>query len=283
VVAILTDRTELKLAEEEARRKERLASLGELTAGVAHEIRNPLAGIGASAQLLRTRLGEGDERAHLVDLILDEVARLDRIVQNMLEFARPPRPSLRLEDVTETLQRAMDLIEDEASRLRVTVETHVAVGLPRIWIDADQLQQVFLNLLRNGLQAMEDGGGLLRISAQRVARRPYIRHRAGRRQEDRGRLPTGQAALQDWIEVEISDTGHGIPGDAVDRVFNPFYTTRKRGTGLGLSITQAIVHEHGGMISLRSDPGRGTSVRVDLPEDKRRGQRRQPPAGKGKA
>jgi signal transduction histidine kinase len=274
VVAILTDRTELKRAEQEARTKERLASLGELTAGVAHEIRNPLAGIGASAQLLRSRLGAEDDRTRLLDLILDEVARLDRIVESMLGFARPSRPTLRLEDVPVCLERALRLVEGEASRAGIEIQSHIVEDVPRVWIDPDQMEQVFLNLLRNAIQAMEGSGGLLRVTVRRVARRPYLRRRAGRRREDGGRLPLEPPSLMDWVEVEVTDAGHGVSPEALDRVFNPFYTTRKTGTGLGLSITQAIIHEHGGMISLTSEPGRGTTVLVDLPEDKRRGRRR---------
>jgi PAS domain S-box-containing protein len=276
VVAILTDRTELKRAEQEARTKDRLASLGELTAGVAHEIRNPLAGIGASAQLLRSRLGAEDERTRLLDLILDEVTRLDRIVENMLGFARPSRPSLRLEEVPGSLDRALTLVEEEAKQAGIDIERRVAEDLPRVWIDPDQMQQVFLNLLRNAIQAMEGSGGTLRVTIRKVARRPYLRRRAGRRRDDGGRLPPEPPSLMDWVEVEVTDSGHGVTREALERVFNPFYTTRKTGTGLGLSITQAIVHEHGGMISLTSEPGRGTTVLVDLPQDKRRGQRRSP-------
>jgi signal transduction histidine kinase len=101
-----------------------------------------------------------------------------------------------------------------------------------------------------------------------------VRSHGGRRLEDRGKLTAEAGPLQDWIEVEVADTGHGIPRESLDRIFNPFYSTRRRGTGLGLAITQSIVQEHGGMLSVSSEPGRGTQVFVDLPEDKRRHQRR---------
>lgn len=271
VVAILTDRTDLKRVEQEARRKERLASLGALSAGVAHEIRNPLAGIGASAQLLRERL-KGTEQAPLAELILEEVARLDRIVENMLQFARPAQPNLRLEDVRECIQRALDLVMEEASKNDVTVETTFPPDIPKVWIDPDQMVQVVLNLVQNAIQAAS--GGEVRLVLRRVVRRPYVRRRSGRRREDAGRIPGGQPPPQDWVELEITDDGHGVSPENLERLFDPFYTTRKAGTGLGLSITQAIVQEHGGLISIRSAPGKGTTVLVDLPEDKRRGQRR---------
>jgi len=273
VVAILTDHTDLKRAEQEARRKERLASLGELSAGVAHEIRNPLTGIGASAQILRSRLDQDQDMVRLADVILDEVARLDRIVENMLLFARPPQPNLSLEHLQECVERALLLVQEEASERGIAVETDFSPDLARIWIDPDQMVQVALNLFQNAAQAME-GGGTLRVGLRTVSRRPYVRHRPGRRQEDRPRL-SEDVPLQDWVELEVADTGHGMAPEAVERIFNPFYTTRTRGTGLGLSITQAIVREHGGMISVSSEVGRGTTILVDLPEDKRRGRRRQ--------
>ncbi len=273
VVAILTDRTDVKRAEEESRRKERLASLGELSAGVAHEIRNPLAGIAAGAQLLRSRLGEGDERTRLTDMILEESARLERIVESLLQFARPPQPRLQESDLASAVARSLDLVAEDAARRGVEVRRELASGLPRLWIDPEQMVQVLLNLLRNAVQAM-DGGGTLTVALRRVSRRAYIRRRAGRRDEDPERLPGRQGPLQDWLEIEVTDTGQGIEPEALERVFNPFYTTRRSGTGLGLSITQAIVQEHCGMISCSSEPGRGTTFLVDLPVEKRQRRRR---------
>ena len=276
LVAILTDRTELKRAEVSARRKERLASLGELSAGVAHEIRNPLAGIGASAQLLSERLGADENHRRLIELILDEVARLDRIVDSMLQFARPPEPRLRLAPFGDVLDRALGLLAEEAETAGVAIKTQAPGDLPQIWIDPDQIEQVVLNLARNALQAMEESGGslTLTLTLRRVSRPRYVRVRSGRRREDRGAVQPSDGPLQDWVELEVRDTGHGIPPEEIDRIFNPFYTTRKRGTGLGLAISEAIVREHGGMITVQSTPGHGTTVLLDLPEDKRQSQRR---------
>ena len=274
LVAILTDRTEVKRAEVSARRKERLASLGELSAGVAHEIRNPLAGIGASAQLLSERLGADENHRRLVELILDEVARLDRIVESMLQFARPPEPRLRLAPLEAVLERALGLVAEDAETAGVRIDTEGAKDLPHIWIDPDQIEQVILNLVRNALQAMEESGGRLTVILRRVSRPRYVRMRSGRRREDKAGVAPGEGPLQDWVELEVTDTGHGIPADELDRIFNPFYTTRKRGTGLGLAISEAIVREHGGMITVQSTPGHGTTVLLDLPEDKRQGNRR---------
>jgi signal transduction histidine kinase len=253
--------------------KERLASLGELSAGIAHEIRNPLTGIGASAQLLKGRLAGEEGHVRLTDLILDEVARLDRIVENMLEFASPAQPRFRLQSVTACLEKAVELVREEAESSDVLTDVRFD-EVPKAWIDPDQMEQVFLNLLKNAIQAMEDSGGDLKLGVRHVERPTYVRRQAGRREEDRGRLEGGKGPLHSWVEVEITDTGHGMTPGEVERIFNPFYTTRRRGTGLGLSITQSIVQEHGGMISVTSTPGRGTTVLVDLPEDRRRGSRR---------
>lgn len=273
-VAILTDRTDLKRAEQQARRQERLASLGELSAGVAHEIRNPLAGIGASAQLLRERLQDADH-ARLADLILNEVERLDRIVENMLQFARPAQPNLRREPLEACVDRGVELIQERAVRFGVRVEVDIHGDIPPLWIDSDQMVQAVLNILQNAVEAAEGRDeARVRVELGLVRRRPYVRRRAGRRAEDRIRPLEGQAPPQDWVELRVSDNGPGVAQDVLERVFDPFYTTRKQGTGLGLSITQAIVHEHGGRISIQSDPGEGTLVLVDLPLDKRRGNRR---------
>jgi PAS domain S-box-containing protein len=274
IVMILTDRTDLKRAEEEARRKERLASLGELSAGVAHEIRNPLAGIAASAQLLHRRLDEDDARRRFAEVILEEAARLDRIVDSLLRFARPPTPQLAEDSLARCVERALALVRDDAERFEIAISRDFDPELPRVWIDGDQIEQVVLNLLRNAVQAMEEQGGTLHVALRRESRRPYVRRRAGRREEDSGGLPRGQAPLQDWIELEVTDSGQGIPAEALERIFDPFFTTRRSGTGLGLPITQAIVHEHGGMITLSSEPERGTTVLVDLPLEKRQGRRR---------
>jgi two-component system sensor histidine kinase PilS (NtrC family) len=271
-VGIFTDLTDQRRAESELRRKERLASLGELSAGVAHEIRNPLAGIGAAAQLLRKRLETGDERTRFTDVILDEVGRLDRIVESLLKFARPAPPRLKPASVLDCARRALALVEEGAREGGVAVETSLAADIPQLYIDEDQIVQVLLNLLQNALQAMPDGG-VLALSVGRTTRSPWVRRSAGRRAEDRARLPVPARPLE-YVEVGIGDTGQGIPKAALERIFDPFFTTRREGTGLGLSISQAIMREHGGFLSIDSTPGRGTVASVHLPIEKRQGARR---------
>jgi PAS domain S-box-containing protein len=271
-VGIFTDLSEQRRAEAELRRKERLASLGELSAGVAHEIRNPLAGIGAAAQLLRKRLEDGDERNRFTDVILEEVARLDRIVENLLKFARPAPPHLKPGSIVECARRALGLVEEKARDGHVAVETSYAADIPELYVDEDQIVQVLLNLARNALQAMPEGG-VLTVSVGRTSRSPWVRRSAGRRAEDRARLPVPARPIE-YVEIRVRDTGQGIPKEALERIFDPFFTTRRDGTGLGLPISQAIMREHGGFLNIESTPGRGTTASVYLPIEKRQGARR---------
>lgn len=272
VVGIFNDLTETRRAEEQLRRKERLVSLGELSAGVAHEIRNPLAGIGAAAQLLQKRLGPDDARNQFTGIILQEVVRLDRIVENLLRFARPAQPHLMESSVVETLERLLALVEESAREKSIAIEASIDRDVPRIYMDADQILQVLLNVVQNAFQAMA-GGGVLSVGLTRTVRPPYVRRSAGRRASDRVEPPEPVRPVE-LVEIAIRDNGHGIPKETVDRIFDPFFTTRTDGTGLGLPISQSIVREHAGFIVIDSTVGRGTTVTIYLPLEKRNGQRR---------
>ncbi|HEX7880018.1 MAG TPA: ATP-binding protein, partial [Candidatus Eisenbacteria bacterium] len=274
VVAIFDDLTDLKRSEAELRRKERLASLGELAAGVAHEIRNPLAGIGAAAQLLKKRLGEGDDKHPLAEIILTEAARLDRIVESLLRFGRPAPPRLAPGSVLDCVRRVMALVEETAGEAGVSLDIRLDPTIPDLYLDQDQVVQVFLNLVQNALQAMPDGG-TLSVSVARTEKSPWVRRTAGRRANDRAHLPPA-APGAGYVQIRIGDTGHGIPKETLERIFDPFFTTRREGTGLGLSICQAILREHAGVIAVESVVGKGTTMIVTLPLEKRRGVRRRP-------
>jgi len=273
VVAIFDDLTDLKRSESELRRKERLASLGELSAGVAHEIRNPLAGIGAAAQLLKKRLGEREDMVRLAEVILDESARLDRIVESLLKFGRPAPPRLSAGSVLDCVRRVLALVEDRANESGVAFDIQMDPLVPDIYIDGDQIVQVLLNLVQNALQAMP-GGGTLRVSVRVTTTSPWVRRVAGRRASDRGQLPEPTPSTG-FVEIRIGDTGPGIPKETLERIFDPFFTTRREGTGLGLSICQAIIREHTGLIRVESVVDKGTIAIVTLPLERRRGPRRQ--------
>jgi PAS domain S-box-containing protein len=274
-VALFQDLRDQKAKEEQWRRRDRLASLGALAAGVAHEIRNPLAGIGTSAQILKRRIESGDPRGQFADLILEEVSRLDRIVESLLQFARPTTPQLSRHSILPALEKALTLVHELAVRQNVLLRVERADSVPELYMDHDQILQVLLNVLMNALQALTQGGEIL-VSVAPARKRAAERGGLGRRASDRLN-PRRQAPPLDVVEVKIRDNGPGIPAAVLARVFDPFFTTRTQGTGLGLSICQSIVREHGGTISIGSVVGQGTAVTIDLPLEKRHGDRRHNP------
>jgi two-component system sensor histidine kinase HydH len=283
----LRDLTSMRRMQQELRRHERLATLGQLSAGVAHEIRNPLAGIGTSAQVLLKRFDTGDDRARFVQVILDEVARLDRIVTSLLQYARPRQPELKAVRLADCVARVVAMSRANADRQGVTLESEVAPRLAPVYVDADLVHQVLLNVSLNALQAMPSGG-TLRYEVRLVrGRRPP--RGPGRRSDDRLEIAerrnggaaaggAGPRRTPAWLEIQqvrVIDTGVGIPRGTLAKLFDPFFTTKPSGTGLGLSISQTIMQEHGGSIAVDSKEGRGTTVLLNFPLEKRNGERRQ--------
>lgn len=280
LLVTVRDMTQMRRLREELRRHERLATLGQLSAGVAHEIRNPLAGIGTSAQVLLRRFEPRDDRARFVRVILDEVARLDRIVTSLLQYARPRTPQLRPATLADCVSEVIASQADHLARSGVKVELDAAPRMGALYIDADLVKQVVLNIVMNAIQAMPKGGAL-RIEVRRARRRPVPRG-PGRRATDRAERARRPAP--GWVvhqQVRFSDTGPGIPRGVLAKLFDPFFSTKPRGTGLGLSISQTIMHEHGGSIEVASREGRGTTVLLNFPVEKRHGERRQPDAHPG--
>ncbi|HET9327496.1 MAG TPA: ATP-binding protein [Candidatus Eisenbacteria bacterium] len=274
LVMAIRDLSQSRRMQQELRRHERLATLGQLSTGVAHEIRNPLTGIGTSAQVLLGRFEPRDERARFVRVILDEVARLDRIVNSLLQYARPREPELKPTALATCIEHVLELAADPVERAGVRVELDVARGLGPVYIDPDLVTQVLLNVTLNAVQAMPQGGRL-RYEVRRVRRRGPPRG-AGRRASDRSRR-NGRAVARPWSvfqQVRVIDTGVGIPRGILSKLFDPFFSTKPGGTGLGLSICQTIMHEHGGSIAAASREGRGTTVLLDFPVEKRHGERR---------
>jgi len=271
LVLTLRDRAQLRRMQQELRRNERLATLGQLSAGVAHEIRNPLAGIGTSAQVLLRRFEPRDERARFVTVILEEVARLDRIVSSLLQYARPRTPELKPSPLAPCVERVIELAAEPVARAGVQVEVDVAPRLGVVWIDPDLVQQVLLNVTLNAVQAMP-GGGRLRYELRRLRRRPTARG-PGRRRDDRARR-NGAGGWIEYQQIRVLDTGAGIPRGTLSKLFDPFFSTKPGGTGLGLSISQTIMQEHGGTIEVASREGHGTTVLLNFPVEKRHGERR---------
>ena len=250
----------------------RLAELGRVSAGMAHEIRNPLTGIGTNAQVLRRRMAPGDPGLRFVDFILSEVDRLDRLIESLLKFARPPAPRLASHDLRDSIERSLaslgSLIEESDVAVRLVVEGDP----PRAYVDPDQMVQVLLNVLRNAVQAMPEGGELM-IRFTTVERLGPVAAGLGRRAEDHAIDRAASGPLRGFLAIEVRDTGTGIDAADLTKLFEPFYTTRASGTGLGLSISQVLLQKHGGAIHVESERGSGTTVTILIPVEKRRGPR----------
>jgi two-component system NtrC family sensor kinase len=241
-VGIMRDVTEERRLAEQLLQREKLAAIGQLVSGVAHELNNPLAGIMAFAQLLHASEQEGTERRDAVDTIYREAKRAAKIVANLLLFARQRSPERTETDLNQVLRDTLELRRYVLRTQQVEVETDFDEALPRTWADSFQLQQVALNLLTNAEQALSAVAGAKRIT-----------------------LATRRNGAM--LEMSVSDNGPGIPAAQLDQLFNPFFTTKPvgEGTGLGLSISDGIVRQHGGTIRVESRPGAGATFTVSLP------------------
>jgi len=240
------DLTRVEQLEERERLRDRLAALGEMAAAIAHEVKNPLAGIEVMAGLLRRRLaGQAEAQATLTDII-NEAKMANAIVQEVLDFVRPIRLQVERTGIPEAVQGAIHLADTKARRGAVNVDVQLAAGLPLIHGDQHQLMQLFTNLLINAYEAMT-GTGRIVITGERT------------------RLPDGTGDGRDAVLVEVTDDGPGMPPDISDKVFDPFFTTKAQGSGLGLAIVRKIVDAHDGRLDLRTAPGQGTTIRLTLP------------------
>src|ERR1017187_6664210 len=241
----------LELAQAEARRSERLAALGQLSAGLAHEIRNPLGVIKGSAEMLTQKLQASDELAReLAGYISTEVNRLSALVTEFLDFARPLHAQPHPADLIALLDRVLQIVADRFNLKQekskpVRVERHYASGLPLVPLDESLCEQAFLNLVQNAYEAMEDHGGTLRVEVQLAT------------QNDR-----------EGVELRLADTGPGVPEELREEIFNPFVTTKKTGVGLGLSIVSKIVDGHHGSIHVENGPQGGAIFTLFFPLEK---------------
>ena len=246
------DLTHVEQLAERERLHDRLAALGEMAATMAHEIRNPLAGIEVLAGLLRRQLPDKPDAHALVQDIINEAKLANAIVQEMLEFVRPVRLQLDGVSIRDAVQSAITMADDKANRADIAVEVRLPEGLPSVQADKHQLAQVLGNLLINAYEAL-DGRGAVTISGRVVDAA-----------EDGALLPDGNQPVPTVI-VEVADTGPGVPPELIDRIFHPFFTTKAQGSGLGLAIVRKIVDAHEGRIDMTSAPDRGTSFKVTLP------------------
>lgn len=233
-------------------RASKLASLGEVMSGIAHEIKNPLTGISCAIQVLNSDIKEDDHRKTVIVEILNQVKRLDRTVKDLLSYAKPKPPHFVPTRMDDIMEKTLFLVYAEARKQRVTIETEMVGDVPEVMVDPDQMQQVFLNMMINAVQAMPKGG-LLRVSAEAKA------------SAELGDVFHKPLSSEKVVMITFHDTGKGVAPEDLDYLFEPFFTKKAMGTGLGLSISQKIVHEHGGVITVRSEVGKGTDFTVYLP------------------
>jgi len=227
-------------------RAEALANLGELAAGLAHEIKNPLAGIAGAMQILSSDLAPGDPKREVFEEIAVQVRRIEKTVTDLLSFARPQRMEFSPVNLNEVTKAALFLVRQHSEAKQITFQEDLAPTLPMVHADPRQIQQVFLNLILNAVQAMP-GGGKVTVRTQGIKRE----------------TPEGPRSV---VQIEVEDTGPGIPEDVLTHIFEPFFTTKHKGTGLGLAIVRRIVSEHSGEIKVKTFVGRGTTFTVALPE-----------------
>ena len=241
LVVLLRDITEVSRLEGQLRRSDKLAALGTLAAGVAHEVKNPLHALGLNLHLLQSEVAPGPPDPNAVrgylDVLRSELQRLDRIVENFLRFSKPSVPEIKPVDIVALVERVLGLVAFEAAGHGVGIETHFAPEVATIPGDEGQLSQVFLNVVINALQAMPNGGAL-GVTVQKDG---------------------------DWAEVSVKDTGRGIAEDVLPHVFDPYFTTRPSGVGLGLAIAHRIVQGHQGSLDVESQIGDGTTMIIRLP------------------
>ena len=244
-ILVIRDLSRVRELEERLRLSDRLAALGTLAAGVAHEVRNPLAGIRGAAQLLEKEPTFPSHLKEYTSAIVKEVDRLNDLVQNLLAFAGPRRPRSIPCNIHQLLDELLALEEASLRGRGITLIKLYDPQLPPVLVDPPLIRQVFLNLLRNGAEAMPKGGEL------------SVRTRYERFSPRAGGLPAAA--------VEVADQGEGIDLKAKEHLFNPFFTTKEGGTGLGLAVSLRIVEDHGGAIEVLSEEGKGTTLTVLLP------------------
>jgi signal transduction histidine kinase len=239
------DLTRVEQLEERERLRDRLAALGEMAAAIAHEVKNPLAGIEVLAGVLRRKIPEAPEAQAVLTDIINEAKMANAIVQEVLDFVRPIRLQVEHTTLASAVQGALHLAETKKSRGGIDIEVDVPATLPQIHADEHQLTQVFTNLLINAYEAMHGSG------------RVVVRARPTRIQDG--------ADGRDAVQVEFRDNGPGMDAEVADRIFSPFFTTKAQGSGLGLSVVRKIIDAHDGKIDLETTPGMGTTIRVTLP------------------
>lgn len=245
ITVIIRDLTKEKDLETSMKQMDRLTILGKLMASLAHEIKNPLAGIQAAMEVLNKYYEDGDFRKEISEEILNQVKRLDKVIMDLLKFSKIRRPDFQLVKIEEIIDISLFLVNNQIKEKGVVLKKEIVPDLPPVLADAEQLQQVLLNLLLNAIQAMPDGGTIT-VKGEAL-------------QSDKENKDSS------FIKVVVQDNGIGIPDENISKIFDPFFTSKPKGTGLGLSIVQNIVAQHKGKIEVRSQVKLGTTVAISLP------------------
>ncbi len=259
---------ELQAAQERIVRSERLAVIGQMSAKVSHEVRNPLSSISLNAELLEDEL-EGlpearcAEAARLVAAIRSQVDVLSAVTEEYLRFARLPKPKLELAAVAPVIEDLAEFVREELRSRKVDLVVDVADGLPALRLDAGQIRQALLNLVRNAAEAMA-GGGTITVRAVAEQKAEDRKQKAEESRPGQQLLPSADCRLPS-VSIEVRDTGPGVPVETIDKIFEPFFTSKEGGTGLGLAIARQIALDHGGTLTCESPSGGGAIFRLTLP------------------
>jgi two-component system NtrC family sensor kinase len=235
---------DISRAKVQMQRADRLASLGTLTAGLAHEIRNPLVAIKTFTQLLPERFDDDEFRDHFLNVTAGEVDRISSLVNELLEFARPSHPNLNKEDLNQIVEKMLLLVASASHKKNLGIVKDFHQSLPPVVLDKEQMKQVFLNILLNAIDATPENGTIT-VGTKLVKKNGY----------------------EDAVQIMVRDTGKGIPKEDLERIFTPFFTTKHQGNGLGLAISHQIVQEHHGSIEVESEESKGTTFCVILSVD----------------
>jgi signal transduction histidine kinase len=281
---------------EQMQKASRLASLGEIISGIAHEVKNPLTGISCAVQVLQSDFDESDSRKVVTSEILNQINRLDKIVKDLLSFAKPKPPQFMRAKINDVMEKALFFVYPEAKKQKIAVDTDIEMDFPEMRMDPDQIQQVFLNLMINALQATPPGGSFgisikmknleeIRqkidnpMDSNQAPTESWEEIQAARVRIDALRLTLEKLAPRKYgpllidekagsnkmLEIRFQDSGKGISPIDIESIFKPFFTKKTKGTGLGLFISQKIIQEHGGDITVRSEVGKGSVFTVYLP------------------
>jgi len=238
-IILFRDLTEVRALKKEIERNQRLASIGRLASGVAHEIRNPLSSIKGFATYFRERYSTNPEDKKTAEIMVQEVDRLNRVISQLLDFARPVAIQKKPTAVKTLIQNSLKMIERDANDRNIRIHKHIPSDLKDISVDSDRINQVLLNLYLNAMEAMEEGGVLS--------------------------VDVDQENESQSLKIAVKDTGAGIDKKAIANIFDPYFTTKQSGTGLGLAIVHRIIESHNGEIMAESEPGKGTTITFFLP------------------